>query len=198
MVPSTFSFPRFVLIVAVLPALVFCWTNHHHHHHHHHPSSTTTPRHHPMLPNNTEEGTPVWDPVAQIYVNGIVPEHAAVQEMIQQNQGCLLLFGYGSLCWNPGSGALAHPSVHHRLAKARGYRRCWAQKSTDHRGVPSFPGIVCTLLKDEEVRQLRSLNYAPPTFTEGLVYQVPAELVDECLAELDFREKGVSRRNTFA
>ncbi|GAX23659.1 hypothetical protein FisN_12Hh233 [Fistulifera solaris] len=179
---SQYLFPRFVLIVATLPALIFCWTNHHHHHH---PLSTTR-----QMQPTTEEGTPVWDPVAQIYVGGIVPEHAAVQELIEQNQGCLRLFGYGSLCWNPGAGALAHASVHHRPAKARGYRRCWAQKSTDHRGVPSFPGIVCTLLKDQEVRQLRSLDYDSPTFTEGLVYEVPSELVDECLAELDFREKG--------
>jgi hypothetical protein len=182
MLGSKYLFYRFLLIVATFPALVIGWTNHP-------PLSTTTAR--PMQPT-TEEGTPVWDPVAQIYVGGIVPDHAAVQELIEQNHGCLRLFGYGSLCWNPGSGALAHPSVHHRPAKARGYRRCWAQKSTDHRGVPSFPGIVCTLLKDDEVRQLRSLDYDSPTFTEGLVYEVPSELVDECLAELDFREKGVS------
>ena len=31
-----------------------------------------------------------------------------------------------------------------------------------------------------------------PSMTEGLIYTVDVELVDDCLAELDFREKGVS------
>jgi len=30
------------------------------------------------------------------------------------------------------------------------------------------------------------------SLTEGLIYTVPPELVDECIEELDFREKGVS------
>ena len=148
-------------------------------------------RHQTMVtPENPSQ--PVWDPVAQIYVGGVVPENAQVQEMIAQNGGRLRLFGYGSLCWNPGTGALAHSSVKTKLGRARGYRRCWAQKSTDHRGVPRFPGIVCTLLRDEEVRQFRTLDYDEETLTEGLIYEVPPELVEECLAELDFREKGVS------
>lgn len=172
---------RILLVFALLPSLVFCLTN----------PQASTMNHHQQLAK-TEEGQPMWDPVAQIYVGGVVPENAAIKQMIEENQGCLRLFGYGSLCWNPGSGALAHPSVQNRLARARGYRRCWAQKSTDHRGFPSFPGIVCTLLKDEEVKQIRPLDYDQATLTEGLVYEVPPELVDECLVELDFREKGVS------
>ena len=71
------------------------------------------------------------------------------------------------------------------------YRRCWAQKSTDHRGLPSFPGNVCALLKDAEVRKLRSLPYDEETLTEGIIFAVPPDLIEECLAELDFREKGV-------
>lgn len=171
------TFSSVLFLIALLPS--FCLT---------HPKTSMHSA--PTAP--TEEGAPVWDPVAQIYVGGIVPENAAVQHMIENNHGCLRIFGYGSLCWNPGSGALAHASVQNRLARAPGYRRCWAQKSTDHRGFPHFPGIVCTLLKDDEVRQLRPLPYEQATMTEGLVYEVPSELVDECLAELDFREKGVS------
>lgn len=134
--------------------------------------------------------TPIWDPVEQIYVGGVVPENAAVEDMIKAAQGTLRLFGYGSLCWNPGSGALAHESVKHTLGRARGYRRCWAQRSTDHRGNPRFPGIVCTLLKDEEFRHFRQES-DEESLTEGLLYEVPPNLVEECLAELDFREKGV-------
>jgi len=147
----------------------------------------------PWEPMDTEEREgPAWDPVAQIYVGGVVPHYAQVDKMIEENNGTLRLFGYGSLCWNPGKGALAHPSVKHMLGRARGYRRCWAQKSTDHRGNPSFPGLVCTLLKDEEFREIRKTNSTEETLTEGLLYEVPPELVEECLAELDFREKGVS------
>ena len=54
----------------------------------------------------------------------------------------------------------------------------------------SRQGIVCTLLKDEEVRQLRRLPYEEETLTEGIVFEVPSDLVEECLYELDFREKG--------
>lgn len=146
------------------------------------------PRYEPI--DTEEREVPVWDPVAQIYVGGVVPENAEVKEMIQANKGCLRLFGYGSLCWNPGHGALAHPSVEKKLGRAKGYRRCWAQKSTDHRGLPSFPGIVCTLLKDEEVRRMRRLPYDEETLTEGIIFEVPSDLVEECLFELDFREKG--------
>jgi cation transport regulator ChaC len=144
-----------------------------------------------------EREAPVWDPVAQIYVGGNIPENAEVTQMIEDNKGALRLFGYGSLCWNPGKGPLADPSVENTLGRARGYRRCWAQRSTDHRGSPSFPGIVCTLLKDEEFRQIREPDspQSPQeeTLTEGLIYTVPPHLVDECLEVLDFREKGVSK-----
>jgi alpha-tubulin suppressor-like RCC1 family protein/cation transport regulator ChaC len=134
--------------------------------------------------------TPQWDPVQQIYVGGVVPENAQVQALLQKNNGFLRLFGYGSLCWNPGTGALAKPGVVGTLGRARGYKRCWAQKSTDHRGRPAFPGIVCTLLEDGEVAEISSTPLSEPTMTEGVLYLIPPELVKECLEELDFREKG--------
>jgi len=142
----------------------------------------------------------IWDPITQIYVGGKVPENADVKQMIQENGGCLRLFGYGSLCWNPGKhgeSALAHESVTNTTGQARGFRRAWAQKSTDHRGLPLFPGIVCTLLKEEEFRVYRPDGKSNDekeeiSLTEGLIYTVPPELVDECIEELDFREKGVS------
>jgi len=130
----------------------------------------------------------VWDPVQQIYVGGRVPDSGDVQALIQAT-GNLPIFGYGSLCWKPG-GILGEPTVTRQFGKAVGYRRCWCQKSTDHRGVPPFPGIVCTLLKDEEVETLVQAPLPSPSRTEGVLYTVPAELVEDCLAELDFREKG--------
>lgn len=151
----------------------------------------------------TDPPAPRWDPEQQIYVGGVVPENAQVQELIDESGGYLRLFGYGSLCWNPGTGALAKPSVQATPGKAKGYRRCWAQKSTDHRGRPAFPGIVCTLLEDSEVTAIRrqarqaecesveeETSTPPPTWTEGVIYLVPPDEVSECLDELDFREKG--------
>lgn len=143
---------------------------------------------------------PVWDPVAQIYVGGRVPDpDGSVARVLQANAGALPIFGYGSLCWKPG-GILADARVKAALAQALGYRRCWCQKSTDHRGTPAFPGIVCTLLKDAEVQALwpasdevRSMT-AETTRTQGVLYTVPPVLVDDCLAELDFREKGGYKR----
>lgn len=144
---------------------------------------------------NTEEreDTPTWCPDQQIYIGGVLPDSAEVKDLINENEGCLRLFGYGSLCWNPGTGALAKPGVTSTPGRARSYKRCWAQKSTDHRGTTRFPGVVCTLLRDEEVEGITKRHHDAPTMTEGLLYTVPAELVEECLAELDFREKGVRR-----
>lgn len=157
---------------------------------------------------------PVWCPEQQIYVGGIIPgaTNEDVKAMLEQNKGCLRVFGYGSLCWNPGKGALGHASVTSKLGHARGYRRAWAQKSTDHRGYPTFPGIVCTLLQESEVQAIlveqqhyydhnnatsshsNSLLEEDLTkhtiMTEGMIYLVPPALAQECLAELDFREKG--------
>ena len=72
-----------------------------------------------------------------------------------------------------------------------------SQRSADHRGTTEFNGIVCTLLSDEEVRSLHHYDGSEcalyrPSLTEGMIYTVDEELVDDCLAELDFREKGVS------
>lgn len=159
---------------------------------------------------NVGGGVGEWDPVAQIYIGGKVPEDgSAVQEMIDRNGGYLRIFGYGSLCWNPGApgeSALAHPSVTNTTGKALGYRRVWAQKSTDHRGSPKFPGIVCTLITEKEYRDVVTPESKPDcvhddvddSLTEGLIYTVPPEFVDVCLDELDFREKGVSTEPTNA
>ena len=149
--------------------------------------------------------TPKWCPEQQIYLDGKLPENPQVKALLEKNGGSLRLFGYGSLCWNPGTGALAKEEVVAKSGRARGYKRCWAQKSTDHRRNTKFPGIVCTLLEDDEVYQIRKLTNSTaekktqnsqPTMTEGIIYWIPPELVEECLEELDFREKGGYARET--
>lgn len=142
-----------------------------------------------------EREDPVWCPEQQIYIGGKIPDNPELNQLIADNEGYLRLFGYGSLCWNPGTGALAKPGVSTALGRARAYKRCWAQRSADHRGTTLFPGIVCTLLRDDEVEQITKEHLDAPTMTEGLLYTVPPDLVQEVLAELDFREKGV-RTNT--
>jgi cation transport regulator ChaC len=143
----------------------------------------------------------VWDPVKQVYVGGVIPEHESVRELLESSQDGLCVFGYGSLCWNPGQdgdAVLSHPTVSTSLGRVAHYRRCWAQRSTDHRGTPDFPGIVCTLLKVEEVQPLLPPPRRPGSVrkrhsnmdTLGRVYHVPSDLVEPCLNELDYREKG--------
>jgi cation transport regulator ChaC len=141
----------------------------------------------------TEENpdAPRWCEEQQIYIDGKIPENAQVKEILEKENGYLRLFGYGSLCWNPGT-TLGQEGVSSTLGKAKGYKRCWAQKSTDHRGNPSFPGIVCTLLKDSEVRLIKNEPSvsSDPSMTEGKIYTIPPPLVEQVLEELDFREKG--------
>jgi len=151
-----------------------------------------------------QQQDPVWCPELQIYVGGVVPgtDDVEISKLLKDGNGCLRVFGYGSLCWNPGTvgkSALADSSVSTEFGRVRGYRRCWCQRSTDHRGTPSFPGVVCTLLTDDEYRSGRiranddddKVDVKEESLTEGLLYEVPPDLVEECLAELDFREKGV-------
>lgn len=135
-----------------------------------------------------QEDQPVWDPIQQIYLGGKVPgaSDAEVTTMIQQSG--LRVFGYGSLTWKP-SGWLQNGIP----GRIYGYRRAWAQKSTDHRGNPNFPGLVCTLLTEVEVKSVSRLSNtgSDKGFVEGLVYYVPDSHADDCLKDLDFREKGV-------
>jgi len=77
------------------------------------------------------------------------PENKEVRRLIEEGDGCVRIFGYGSLCWNPGAdGGLSKASQ--TLGRVRGYKRVWAQKSTDHRGTHDFRGVVCTLLTEDE------------------------------------------------
>jgi alpha-tubulin suppressor-like RCC1 family protein len=129
---------------------------------------------------------PQWCPKQQIYIGGKLPEDEEFQAFLKEsrNDG-MRVFGYGSLCWSPGT-VLSKEGIIAKPGFANGYRRFWAQKSTDHRGNPQFPGIVCTLLKDSEL----SFSGAQDGRTGGVIYWIPPDFVDECLQELDFRERG--------
>lgn len=98
----------------------------------------------------------------------------------------LWIFGYGSLVWKS---EFAHEEA--VVGSVRGWKRYFAQKSTDHRGTPDHPGLVATLLTDAQLTGLglRGPGEAPSE-TCGVGYRVGEGDVAQVLDGLDFREKG--------
>lgn len=82
------------------------------------------------------------------------------------------IFGYGSLLWNPGFG---YRQVR-KVWLPDWSRRLW-QGSTDHRGTPEYPGVVCTLIPH------------PGYGCWGLAYEISDQDWPAIQAELDYREK---------
>ena len=69
--------------------------------------------------------------------------------------------------------------------------RLFAQRSTDHRGTPAAPGLVATVLTDEQLEVLRlRAPEEPPSTCCGVCYRVAAADVESVISKLDFREKG--------
>ena len=100
----------------------------------------------------------------------------------------LWIFGYGSLCWKAD-----YPCEETFVGRVRGYRRLFAQRSTDHRGTPEAPGLVATLVSDAELEELKVRapdEAAAASSVCGVCYRVGKDDVAKVLSELDFREKG--------
>ncbi len=85
----------------------------------------------------------------------------------------LFVFAYGSLIFRP-----SRYFGERRPAVARGYRRAFRQASPDHRGTPSFPGRVVTLLREDGAA------------CGGAIYTVADDQIEAALIELDDRESG--------
>ncbi|MCB1684976.1 MAG: gamma-glutamylcyclotransferase [Pseudomonadales bacterium] len=88
------------------------------------------------------------------------------------------LFGYGSLIWRPDI-----DYIERRPAQLRGWSRRFWQGSHDHRGMPSQPGRVVTLIE------------APAAYCDGMAYLVDAATAAETFAALDHREKNGYERH---
>ena len=100
----------------------------------------------------------------------------------------LWIFGYGSLCWKAD-----YPCEETFVGRVRGYRRLFAQRSTDHRGTPEAPGLVATLVSDAELEELEMRapdECAAASSVCGVCYRVGKDDVAKVLSDLDFREKG--------
>jgi cation transport regulator ChaC len=82
------------------------------------------------------------------------------------------IFGYGSLIFRPGFEYLEA-----RWASVEGWQRKFWQASPDHRGTPSAPGRVATLIQ------------TPGVHCWGRAYRIADESSEEILARLDHREK---------
>jgi len=97
----------------------------------------------------------------------------------------LYIFGYGSLCWKAD-----FAYEHCWVGSIRGWHRRFAQRSTDHRGTPECPGLVVTLLTDEELAELQPMQAEATSPCFGVCYKVGKRDEAAVLDALDFREKG--------
>ncbi|KAF2013346.1 ChaC-domain-containing protein [Aaosphaeria arxii CBS 175.79] len=94
------------------------------------------------------------------------------------------LFGYGSLIWKPP------PHFDQRIpGYIEGYVRRFWQASEDHRGTPSAPGRVVTLIDRAHWETLADHDSHTPTERVwGAAYHIPARHVAEVREYLDIRE----------
>ena len=109
------------------------------------------------------------------------------------------VFGYGSLCWRPSPDLASSVEIAQGVLDSP-FRRVWAQYSCDHRGTENNFGVVCNLLKEDELKAYYAthgessspFNYMGGTNPGilGTLYLLPDDVREQALADLDVREKG--------
>ncbi|KAI1810198.1 ChaC-domain-containing protein [Poronia punctata] len=93
------------------------------------------------------------------------------------------IFGYGSLIWKPP------PHYDRRIPGwVTGYVRRFWQASQDHRGTPTAPGRVVTLIERSFWASLADAHDSAPDRVWGTAYRISAAHVAEVKEYLDIRE----------
>ncbi|GAW25230.1 putative cation transporter [Rosellinia necatrix] len=93
------------------------------------------------------------------------------------------IFGYGSLIWKPP------PHYDRRIPGwVTGYVRRFWQVCQDHRGTPTAPGRVVTLIERSFWASLADAHGSAPERVWGTAYRIEAARVDEVARYLDIRE----------
>ena len=130
---------------------------------------------------------PVWDSELGIWKDNNLP-WSSISKQIPRP---LWLFGYSSVCWNP-----SFPFIEKSDAFINGYIRRFWQQSTDHRGTPNNPGLVCTLISKKDIITLENkygvkyCKFETDNKVQGRAYRIPDNQIEQVVKDLDFREKG--------
>jgi len=126
-----------------------------------------------------------WD-----FDKGVWKNHLSIHDPLDFPKP-LYLFAYGSLCWN-----IAPELKSCEISKVfvKGYKRRFWQTSTDHRGTVEFPGLVCSLISDEEYENLTGVKCQELSICYGLAFEIPEGMEKEVIRALDYREKGGYKR----
>ncbi|GAW18175.1 hypothetical protein ANO14919_076490 [Xylariales sp. No.14919] len=116
-----------------------------------------------------------------VETNGVVVDAAGHPSTSPDEE--FWIFGYGSLIWKPP------PHYDRRIAGwVTGYVRRFWQASQDHRGTPTAPGRVVTLIERSFWAALADAHDSAPEKVWGTAYRIKAQHVTEVANYLDIRE----------